>query len=127
MEGHRTDASEKKSGETWDEIGSQLRSLGDSLARVFRTAWQDEENRKRLEEMRTGLEAMIASVNQAIRETAQSEEGQQVKEEAENTVRKLYQVGQQTFQEARPHLISALHQLNDELRKMVDRMEGEGK
>lgn len=127
MESHQTDGSEKKSSEAWEEIGTQLRSLGDSLAHMFRTAWQDEENRTRLDELSSDLEAMIVNVNEAIREAARSEEGQQVKEEAENTFRKLYQAGQQTFQEARPHLISALHQLDDVLREMVDRMEGEKK
>jgi vacuolar-type H+-ATPase subunit E/Vma4 len=113
----------KTGGEAWEEVGRQFQTLGESIAAAFRTAVKDETNRQRLEQMRTGLESMVDEVGQAIKETAATPGGQKVKTEAQQAAQKLRTAGEQTIQEARPHLMNALRQLNDELQKMIDRME----
>ncbi len=107
----------------WEQVGEQFKALGESLAQAFRAAWENEENQRRLHEMRTGLEAMVHEVGKAIDDTANSPQGQQIREEAEKTVEKVRVAGEQTVQEVRPQLINALEQLNVELQKVVDRME----
>jgi hypothetical protein len=108
---------------SWQDVGQQLQELGDSLASAFRTAWENEENQRRLQEMRTGLESMVREVGKAIDDTASSPQGQHFRQEAEKTYDKVRVASEQTVQEVRPQLINALQQLNAELQKLVDRME----
>jgi hypothetical protein len=114
---------EKTTGEAWCEVGRQFQVLGESLAAAFRAAWEDEENRQHLQGMQAGLEAMIEQVGQAVKEASASPEGQRVREGAERAVDSARVAGKQAWQEARPHLISALRQASDELQKMVSRLE----
>jgi len=108
---------------SWQEVGQQLKELGDSLAMAFRASWENEHNQRRLQEIRAGLESMVEEVSKTIDETAKSPQGQHLREEAEKTVEKVRSAGEQTVQEVRPQLINALQQLNAELQKMVDHME----
>ncbi|MBE0699450.1 MAG: hypothetical protein IH586_21210 [Anaerolineaceae bacterium] len=117
------DPSGANSQSSWQDVGQQFKELGESLASAFRTAWENEENQRRLQEMRTGLESMVKEVGKAIDDSAKSPQGQHFREEAEKTVDKVRTAGEQTVQEVRPQLISALQQLNTELQKLVDRME----
>ncbi len=111
--------------DAWHDVGKQFEALGQSLATAFRTAWESEENRKRMKGMQAGLEAMVNEVGKAIRETSESPEGQQARAEAHKAAQSLRTAGQQTWQEARPHLVSALHQVNAELQKMISQLEQE--
>ncbi len=113
------------SGEAWREVGKQFETMGATLAEAVRTAWYSEENRKRLMEMQSGLESMVKVVSQAIKESASSPQAQQAKTQARTTAGHLRDAGEQTIQELRPHLVSALHQVNEELRKLVARLESE--
>ncbi len=115
--------SKSASSEAWQEVGQQFQALGESLATALRTAWKDEENRRRVQEMQAGLEAMVKEVGQAIKEGASRPQVQQVKSEAQKAAESLRAASEQTAQEIRPHLLSALHQLNDEMQKLIGRME----
>jgi hypothetical protein len=111
--------------EAWREVGSQFQTLGDSLAQAFRTAWGSEENRRHVQNMKDGLEAMVDKVGQAISEASASPEAKRFRGEAEKAAESLRAAGEQTWQDARPHLLSALSQVNAELQKMIGRMEAE--
>lgn len=108
--------------EAWDEVGRQFQALGASLAQAVRTAWNDEDNRRRVQEMQSGLESMVREVGDAINDTASSPEGQKFQENAKRATEDLVNAGEKTVQEVRPHLMNALEQLNSELTKLVDRM-----
>jgi hypothetical protein len=110
-------------GEAWKEVGYQFRELGESLAAIFQTAWQDEAVRRQAQEMKTGLEALVKDVGQAIKETAASPEMQQAKSEATRAAESVRAAGEQTVQEVRPHLVEALRQVNQELQRLIGRME----
>jgi hypothetical protein len=58
----KSTGSQSADQEGWQEVGRQFQALGESLAAAMRTAWEKEENRKRLEEMQTGLESMVSDV-----------------------------------------------------------------
>jgi len=73
---------EQTTEEAWREVGGQFQALGESLAQAFRTAWESEENRQHLQNMRAGLEAMVDEVDQAIKDASASPEGQKVRQEA---------------------------------------------
>jgi hypothetical protein len=111
------------SSEVWEEVGRQFQTLGESLAATFRTAWHNEANRQRVQEMQSGLESMVNEVGKAIRESAASPKVQQARTEAEKAAESLRAAGEQTVQEVRPHLLSALRQVNTELQKMISHME----
>lgn len=108
--------------QSWQDVGQQFQELGNALSQAFRVAWESEQNQRRVNDMRSGLESMVSSISKAIDDTAQSPQGQRVRAEAERTVDALRSAGEQTVQEVRPQLINALQQVNQELQKLVDRM-----
>ncbi len=111
--------------EAWREVGKQFEALGNSLANVFRTAWEDENTRRHVREMQNGLETMINEVSKAIKEASASPEGQKARAEAERAAQSLRAAGEKTWQETRPQLVSALRQLSTELQKTINRLEQE--
>lgn len=109
--------------EAWQEVGRQFQALGESLAAAIQAAWQNEEVRRQAQEMKSGLEAMVNDVGQAIKETASSPKAQSVKTEAVKAAESVRTAGEETVQEVRPHLVSALQTLNDELQKLIGRLQ----
>jgi ElaB/YqjD/DUF883 family membrane-anchored ribosome-binding protein len=109
--------------EAWRQVGRQLETLGESLAETFRSAWKRAEDQQQLQEMQSGLEAMVSKVSRAIEEAGTSPEAQQARREAERTAGSLRTAGAETWREARPHVVSALDRVNTELRKLIDRLE----
>ena len=116
---------QQSSSEAWEDVGRQFQSLGESLAATLRTTWQNERNQQRVSDMRDGLEAMVVEVNQAIHDSVSSQDVENVKEEAEKAFKHLQDTGEQTVTELRPHLLSALQQVNTEIEKLINRMQNE--
>lgn len=108
---------------SWQEVGRQFQALGASIAQAVRTAWEDEQTQKQLQDMRSSLEAMVKDVSKAIEDKANTPQGKQIRQEAERTAGAIKNAGAQTFQEVRPHLIKTLQQLNDELQRLIKSME----
>ncbi len=106
----------------WQEVGQQFQALGQSIAEALRTALDNEETQRQLHEMRTGLESMVKEVGDAIDQSAQSPQGQKIRQNANKAAETLRTAGEQTVQEVRPKLIEALQQLNRELQRWIDRM-----
>jgi hypothetical protein len=117
---------EQPTQESWREVGDQFKALGESLSRAFRTAWESEENRQHLESMKSGLKAMADQVGQALEDASVSVEGQKVRREAEKAAESARAAGEKALEEARPHVLSAVRQINAELEKWIRRMEGRG-
>jgi len=107
---------------SWEEVGRQFQAIGESIASAWRAAWNDEQNRARIKEMEQGLSSMASQVEQVIKDTAATPEAQQLKDEAKKAAGTAQAAFEQTAQEVRPQLISALRQVNSELQKVVDRM-----
>jgi hypothetical protein len=116
------DSSSKSTEESWQEVGRQFEVLGSSLAQAFRTAWSNIETSTEGQQVKTGLESMLREVGQAIDDTTKTPEAQKLKEDAKQTAESLRSAGEQTVQEARPQIISALQKANDELQKLIDKM-----
>jgi len=105
-------------GEGWQEVGHQFQVLGESIAATLRAALEKEENRQRMQDVQQGLESMLNQVGQVIQETAATPEGQKVTSEAKKAAGTLKDAAEQTAEEVRPHLISALKQVNIELQNL---------
>jgi MoxR-like ATPase len=111
--------------EPWREVGKQFQALGQSMADAFRAAWENEENRQQLRDLQDGLEKMVNDVGQALKQASESPEGQRVQEEAKRAAQSARAAGAKAWQDARPHVVSALRQLNAELQKVVGKLEKE--
>jgi hypothetical protein len=111
---------EQTTQEVWRDVGQQFQALGKSLAQAFRTAWEDEGNRQHVQDMQTGLEAMVNEIGQAIKEASSSPQGQKVRQEVEKAAESAHAAGKQALKDARPHLLSALRQVNTELEKIIN-------
>jgi len=103
--------SQASANETWEEVGQQFRSLGESLASAFKTTWESEETRQHLEKMETGLESIVAEISQAAQKMVDTEEAQKVKAEAEKAAHSAQAAGQQTAEEIRPQLLAAFRKI----------------
>ena len=114
---------EQTTHEAWSEVGRQFQSLGESLAEAFRTAWEDEGNRRQLRDLQTGLEKMANDVAQAVREASESPEGQKVREETKKAAGSARAAGESAWKDARPHVLSALRSVDAELQKIISKME----
>ncbi len=113
---------QQSSAEAWREVGRQFGVLGESLAAAFRAAWESEETRRHVQEMQEGVETMVDEVSQAIKQTAASPEGQQVRQQVEEVTASAREAGERAFQEAQPHLLAALRDIDAELQKMISHM-----
>ena len=118
----RTEA-EQSPAEAWSEVGRQFEALGEGLARALRAAWESEETRQHVQAVRDGMEKMVSKVDRAMEDATQSPQGQRFREQAAKTADSLRAAGEQTWEEAQPHLLSALSRINAELKGVVDRME----
>lgn len=111
--------------EAWRQVGQQFQVLGGSLAEAFRTAWKSLGNRREVEDMQAGLKAMVDQVDEALKEASASPEAEKLRQEAEKAAESIRVAGEQTWQEARPQVLSALSYLNTELGKMIDHLRQE--
>ena len=116
---------EQATDEAWREVGRQFRVLGESLAQAFRAACADEGNRQHMLDLQAGLEAMVEKVGRAVDKAGASPAGQRARVETERAVESARAAGGQAWQDARPHVISALRQVSAELQKMATRLEEE--
>ena len=114
---------QKTSSETWREVGDQFRKLGQSLATACRAAWENEDNRQHVQEMRAGLEGMVNDVGRVIQEVSATPEAQRARGEVTKAAESARAAGEHAWQEAQPHVLSALQQINAELQNIVSRTE----
>jgi len=109
----------KASSEAWKEVGEQFASLGESIAGAFRTLWENEDNQQVLKGMQDGLTSMARAVTDAVDEAAVSPEGQKFRAEAEHFVQSTHDAGKRAVEDVRPHLLSALEQINASLKSVI--------
>jgi hypothetical protein len=114
---------EQTAEDTWREVGRQFEALGESLSKAFRAAWENEQTQQHVRSMRDGLEKMVDKVDRAVKEAGESEQGKRLRAEAEKTAESLREAGEQTWQETRPELVSALTTVNAELQRLIDSLE----
>ncbi len=113
--------------QTWEDVGRQFRSLGESLASAFKSSWESEETRQHLEKMQAELEAMAAEIARSTQDVVDSEEGQKLKAEVEQAAQSARAAGQQTAEELQPHLLEAFRRVRSELDQIITRLEREQK
>jgi hypothetical protein len=111
------------SDSSWQEVGRQFETLGATLAQALRTTWNRVETNSDAQQVKASLETLLRDVGKAVEDAAATPDAQKLKEEAKKTAESLRVAGEQTVQEARPQIISALKQINDELNKLIQKVE----
>lgn len=110
--------------DAWQEVGKQFQKLGESLAAAFQTTVNDESTRQSMKDLQDGLESAVqgirGTVQKGVSELEQNNFGEQARQAADS----LKNAGEQTVEEVRPHLLSALEQLNRELERWIQNMHG---
>lgn len=110
-------------GEAWEAVGKSFQVLGESLAQAFRSAFDNDENRTHIEKMQSRVEEIFSEVGQAIKDNVNSPQVQQIQDEAAKAVRSLRDTGEASVQEIRPHVLSALRRMNEEIQRVIDDLE----
>lgn len=110
-------------GDAWQEVGKQFQRLGQSLATAFQTTVKDETTRQNMRELQDGLENAIQGIRSTVQKGASALEEQNFGEKARQTADSLIDAGEQTVEEVRPRLLSALQQLNRELDRLIHNMQ----
>ncbi len=109
--------------EAWRNVGEQMKTLGQSLSAALRLAWEDEAFQQHKEAIQQGFENLAKEVSRAIEDGIQSSEVKQARQHAEKVMEDVRSAGEQTIQEARPHLVSALRRLTNELEAIIETLE----
>lgn len=107
----------------WQEVGQQFQRLGESLAAAFQTTMQDETTRQNMKDLQDGLENAVQGIRSTVKKGVSELEGQNFGEQARQTADSLINAGEQTVEEVKPHLLSALQQLNHELDQLIHSMQ----
>jgi len=113
----------KTTDDVWREVGTQFEALGKSLGQAFRSTWESEETQRQLESIREGLEKAAQQIDQGVKKATASPEAQKLRGEAEKAAESLQVASEKAWQDAQPHLLSALTQFNAELQKMIERLQ----
>jgi hypothetical protein len=111
--------------DSWKEVGKQFADLGRSVGEAFQALWSNEQTQKQVKEVKAGLETMVSEVNSAVGKVSSNPEAQKIKQEAVKAAQSAKAAGEQTVQEVRPQLLTALRTLNDEMQRLIDRLEAE--
>lgn len=119
----QTPRNENEPKDAWQEVGRQFQQLGESLAAAFQTTINDETTRKNMKDLQDGLENAVQGLRSTVQKGVGELKEQNIGEQARQAAESLKTAGEQTVQEVRPHLLSALQQLNRELDQLVQSMQ----
>jgi signal recognition particle GTPase len=106
---------DKQSGELLEE----LRSLGENLRTLLRSAWESEERKKLQQEIEIGLGDLHTSLSQAVQEFSDSPTGQTLKSDLDDLNERL-RTGE-VENKIRTEVISALRAANEGLKNAVQK------
>jgi len=115
--------SNRETTDAWTRVGQQFQILGDTIASAVTASFQSEESKQQLDKMRTEFHAAANQINQAVKDTVESEHGQHVRTETEKFARSAQESGQEVIQEIRPHMLAAFRSMQAGLDQIITNME----
>lgn len=107
----------------WQDVVSEFDALGEAIARWAKSAVNDPENKRRLDELGDRLENLIDDVGASIKGAAEGDVGQSFREAADKTGEAFKVAGQRFSEEVGPRLASTFRTVGDKLRGAADRMD----
>jgi len=114
---------ESNMNDVWQEVGKQFQRLGESLAAAFQTSIKDEPTRQNMKDLQDGLESAVQDIRGTVQKGVSELESRNFGEQARQAADSLINAGEQTVDEMRPRLLSALQQLNHELNRLIESMQ----
>jgi uncharacterized protein YPO0396 len=105
---------EQKSG---SELMDELEALGQQLVTAVRSLWDSDESRKLRREIGDGFVQLGQQVDDAIKTAQESEAAKEFKVQVKETMDKARE--SDVAGKLQENLVSGLHQLNNELGKLV--------
>lgn len=113
-------------GSAWHDVVAEFDALGEAIAQWAKSAVNDPENKRRLEELGDRLENLIDDVGASIKGAAESDVGQSFREAADKTGDAFKLAGQRFSDEVGPRLAGAFRTVGEKLRGAAERMEERG-
>ena len=117
--------SNKETTDAWAKVGKQFQILGDTIVSAVSASLENEETRQQLDKMRTEFETAARQMNQAVKDTVESEQGQQVRAETEKFARAAQKSGKETIEEIKPHLLAAFRTMQAGLEQIIKNIESQ--
>ena len=100
---------------THDDLGDELRALGDTLRDMLQAAWESDERKRAQQEIETGLEDLARTLRSAGQEFSASPTGQRLKADVHDLHERLR--ASQVDDQVRQELVAGLRRVNEELGK----------
>jgi hypothetical protein len=91
-------------GEAWDDVLARVSELGDAISKWAKTAADDPENRRKLDDVRAGMDDMARQAQETFEDIDETEFGRQVRQGAETTGRVVGEAAQKVSDAAAPHV-----------------------
>ena len=115
--------SNRETTDAWARVGQQFQILGDTIASAVTASLQSEETKQQMDKMRTEFATAANQMNQAVKDTVESEQGQQVRAETEKFARSAQESGQEVIQEIKPHLLAVFRTMQAGLDQIITNIE----
>jgi heparin binding hemagglutinin HbhA len=106
---------------TESDLAVELRELGKQLGQALRSAWESEQRQQLEKEIGEGLKDLGKQVDQAMATAKASPHTEKVKKQVDRVVETARQ--SEAVHEMREGLTSGLRELNEELRKLVEKIQ----
>jgi hypothetical protein len=101
------------------EVAEEFRKLGKNLQDALQTAWESEERKNLTHDILSGLEGLSNAVEEAAHDLAESDIGQQVREEVDDLAERVHKG--EIADRLREDFMRALQKVNAELENITDR------
>jgi len=102
-------------------ITDELSKMGKLVAQAFQSAWESEERKKLEAEFSEGLRKFSDEVTTAAKKASESDAAKQLREQAEKVATEVKE--RDVAEEIRKGLLTGLEAINQELGKLVERLE----
>lgn len=114
---------ETGAGDAWRDVVAQLEAFTEAVGRWAKAAVKDPDNKRRVEELKAGMDKIASSIGEAADKATDSEVGQSFKEAAEKTGEAFKVAGQKFGSEVGPHLAGAFKTASEKLHEAAGKME----
>jgi ribosome-associated translation inhibitor RaiA len=108
-----------------EDLTKQFQELGQRLAATARAAWQSEQRQELQQEMAEGLRSVRDQLNEAVGTVRSSQRAQDVTETVKTQVGKAADTvrANEIFDDLRSGVATGLRELNEQLRRLAERLE----
>lgn len=123
MTEEKPNSEQKKTDDAWENVGEQFRRLGESLAAAISATWESEDTQQYFEQVKVEVSAATRQISTAIKQAADSEEGQRVQAEVGKAAESVRGKSAEIYEEIRPELVTAFRTIRAEVDKIIHQME----